>query len=145
VTDAIIIDLDGTLCNTDHRQHFMQQKKKDWKSFYAGLNADPIHEWCHKIVNFFWGSHKVIFLSGRPGEYRKNTESWLDLYRVKYNYLYMREIGDYRKDCIIKREIYLKKIKPNYNILFCIDDRKQVVDMWREEGLTCLQCAPGEF
>jgi len=26
-----------------------------------------------------------------------------------------------------------------------IDDRQVVVDFWRAEGLTCLQCAPGDF
>jgi len=26
-----------------------------------------------------------------------------------------------------------------------VEDRTRVVQMWREEGLVCLQCAPGEF
>ena len=30
------------------------------------------------------------------------------------------------------------------DILFVVDDRQKVVDMWREEGLTCLQCADWE-
>lgn len=57
----------------------------------------------------------------------------------------MRKTGDYRKDCIVKEEIYRKDIEPIYDILFCVDDRKQVVDAWRELGLTCLQCAEGNF
>ncbi len=31
------------------------------------------------------------------------------------------------------------------NILFAVDDRQRVVDMWREKGITCLQCADGNF
>jgi hypothetical protein len=30
-------------------------------------------------------------------------------------------------------------------ILFVVADRSRVVEMWRSEGLVCLQCAPGEF
>jgi hypothetical protein len=26
-----------------------------------------------------------------------------------------------------------------------VDDRQKVVDMWRAEGLTCFQVAPGDF
>lgn len=31
------------------------------------------------------------------------------------------------------------------NILFVIDDRDSVVEMWRRNGLTVLQCAKGDF
>lgn len=57
----------------------------------------------------------------------------------------MRKDGDFRKDSIVKEEIYREWIEPFHEVLFCIDDRKQVVDMWRSIGLTCLQCAEGNF
>jgi hypothetical protein len=31
------------------------------------------------------------------------------------------------------------------NILYAVDDRKRVVDMWRSNGITCLQVAEGNF
>jgi hypothetical protein len=31
------------------------------------------------------------------------------------------------------------------NILFTVDDRQKVVDFWRANGITCLQCAAGKF
>lgn len=36
-------------------------------------------------------------------------------------------------------------IKNQYNILYVLDDRKQVVDMWRELGLIVLDVAGHEF
>jgi len=57
----------------------------------------------------------------------------------------MRPTGDNRKDAIVKREIFDREIRDRYRILFVLDDRNQVVDMWRELGLTCLQVAPGDF
>ena len=57
----------------------------------------------------------------------------------------MRKDYDNRQDAVIKEEIYKLHIQPKFNVLFCVDDRKQVVDMWRRIGLICLQCAEGEF
>ena len=31
------------------------------------------------------------------------------------------------------------------DVLMTVDDRQKVVDMWRAEGLTCFQVAPGDF
>ena len=61
-----------------------------------------------------------------------------------YKKLVMRKTGDYRKDSIVKREMFEEHIEGKYNVLFVLDDRNQVVDMWRKElGLTCLQCNYG--
>lgn len=57
----------------------------------------------------------------------------------------MRPEGDKRKDSIVKAELFDKHIKDNYAVDFVLDDRNQVVKMWRDMGLKCLQVAPGEF
>ena len=31
------------------------------------------------------------------------------------------------------------------DVFMTVDDRQKVVDMWRENGLTCFQVAPGDF
>ena len=45
---------------------------------------------------------------------------------------YYKPENDYRKDNIIKKEIFDNYLKDVYNILFVYDDRNQVVNMWRE-------------
>ena len=59
--------------------------------------------------------------------------------------LYMRAEGDHRPDWIVKKELFLNEISKKYNIELVIDDRQQVVDMWRSLGLTCFQVAEGNF
>lgn len=143
-TRAIIVDLDGTLCDTSHRQHLVEAKK--WGAFYDALSADPVNSWCRQLIR---GMGKLyyatILVSGRPESHRKQTEAWLDVHGFDPHELLMRKTGDYRKDSIVKEEIYREDIEPYHEILFCVDDRKQVVDMWRSLGLTCLQCAEGNF
>lgn len=152
---AIIVDLDGTMCNTDHRQHLVEAKK--WDAFYEALDHDPINKWCDDLVFAMTAGDamrvQTIFVSGRPEKYRTKTENWFCLHWGLEREelldgtfrLYMRGDGDFRKDSIVKEEIYRSHIEQNYEVMFCIDDRKQVVDMWRSIGLVCLQCAEGDF
>ena len=56
----------------------------------------------------------------------------------------MRQDGDFRRDDIVKQEILDKYIDKD-RVLFVLDDRDQVVDMWRRNGLTCFQVAEGDF
>jgi hypothetical protein len=52
----------------------------------------------------------------------------------------MRKAGDGRKDTIVKKEMFLELVHPNYNVEFIVDDRPSVCRMWREEiGLKVLQ------
>lgn len=149
--DAIIVDLDGTMCDTSHRQHLVDAKK--WDEFYEALDHDPINQWCDDVV---WAVQnemrwKIIYVSGRPEKYRKKTVAWFtEKWGVEVGQdedfkLFMRKDGDFRQDAIIKKEIYQNHIEPFFNVKLCIDDRKQVVDMWRSLGLVCFQCAEGDF
>lgn len=144
LTKAIIVDLDGTLCNVDHRLHFVRDKRKNWNKFFLELVNDPINVWCHEIIKRF-SDYQILLVSGRPEDHRDITEQWLEEKGIEYKSLHMRKTGDFRKDDIVKTEIYNSFIKDNYDVLFTIDDRKQVVDMWRSLGLVCLQCAEGNF
>lgn len=60
-------------------------------------------------------------------------------YGILYD-LFMREA-----DYIVKAELFDKYVRHNYNVIGVLDDRTQVVNMWRSMGLTCLQVAPGDF
>lgn len=143
-THAIIIDLDGTLADITDRQHHLQAKK-DWKSFFAGIPNDRINSWCKAIIEKFRIDYKIIIVTGRPRDYETTTIAWLNRFDVKYDEIFFRRAGDNRSDDIVKKEIYEANIKPNYNVLFVVDDRKRVVDMWRAQGLVCLQCDVGDF
>ena len=75
----------------------------------------------------------------------EDTKDWLDFHQIKYDEIFMRPKNDYRKDNVVKLEIYNNKIKDNYNVIGCFDDRQQVVNMWREHGLLVYHVADGRF
>lgn len=142
---AIIVDLDGTLADIRVRLKHLEGKKKDWKSFNKTIETDEIHEWCREILVRFADDHKIILVSGRVEDLMEETESWLEKYEVPYDELYLRASQDHRPDTVVKLEIYKEFIKDRFHIVFVLEDRRKVVDMWRGEGLVVLQCAPGDF
>ena len=60
--------------------------------------------------------------------------------------LEMRREKDGRQDAIVKRELFDTHILGKYYVEFVLDDRNQVVDLWRNDlGLTCFQVNYGDF
>lgn len=142
---ALIVDMDGTLADIRIRLKHLNGKKKDWKSFNKSIETDALHEWCREIMRRFSHDHQIIIVSGRTDELKKQTIEWLKKFDVPYHHLFMRRHNDFRPDNIIKLEIYENEIRDKFQVIFVLDDRQKVVDMWRGEGLVVLQCAPGDF
>jgi predicted kinase len=133
--DGIIVDMDGTLALLNGRNPY------DASRCESDLPNHPVLDTVHK----WQSSLNIIVASGRTDNYQPQTERWLQKYGVNYTNIYMRKTGDQRKDSIIKEEIYRQNIEGKYNIRFVLDDRQQVVDMWRSLGLTVFQVAEGNF
>ena len=133
--DAVIVDMDGTLALMNGRSPY------DVSCCDLDLPNYPVLETVQKLQD----SKTIIIMSGRTDDGKEKTESWLRKYEVKYQHIYMRATGDMRKDSIIKQELYERFIRNKFNISFILDDRQQVVDMWRGLGLTVFQVAEGDF
>lgn len=147
---VIVCDLDGTLCDVEHRRHFVKKpagEKKDWVGFFRGMADDKPQQWCMDILKKFseFKQHTIVYCSGRPDNWKKLTMEWLEKYEAPNGYLFMRPRSDSRQDNIVKEIILDFEILTRFTPYFMIDDRKQVVDMWRARGYTCLACAEGDF
>lgn len=145
MTDEIVIfDIDGTLADVSERIHHVRKKPKNWNAFFQGMAQDKaIHSMVRLCNVLFASGIQIILCSGRSEEHRDETVKWLAEKGVNYHDLLLRKDKDRRPDSTVKREM-LAKIERS-KILFVVEDRSRVVEMWRSEGLVCLQCAPGEF
>ena len=135
---AIIVDVDGTLADMKGVRTPFEWDKVEY---------DKPHRDIIQLVQHLeeTGAYKIIITTGRDGVCERATRQWLEAWQVPYDDFYIRKAGDFRKDNIIKSEIYMDHIRPKYDVKFVIDDRDQVVDMWRSLGLRVLQVAPGNF
>lgn len=133
---AIICDLDGTLALHQDRGPFDYHK----------VDTDKVNSPVYEILSAMsvCGRH-IVYLSGREDVAREKTESWLKTNGCPNGPLFMRAAKDFRKDSIVKYELFDQHIRPYYRVEFVLDDRDQVVKMWRDLGLTCLQVNYGNF
>ena len=145
MTDEIVIfDIDGTLADVSERIHHVRNKPKNWNAFFQGMAQDKAIHSVVRLCNILYASGiQIILCSGRSEEHREQTVEWLAQQGVNYHDLLLRKNNDRRSDTEVKRELLANLDKSK--ILFVVEDRSRVVEMWRSEGLVCLQCAPGEF
>ena len=145
MTDEIVIfDIDGTMADVSERIHHVRKKPKNWPAFFRGMAQDKAIHSMVRLCNILYDSGiQIILCSGRSEEHRDETVRWMAQQGVRYHKLILRENSDRRSDTEVKREMLAQIDKSK--ILFVVEDRSRVVEMWRSEGLVCLQCAPGEF
>ena len=134
---ALICDLDGTLALMNGRNPF------DASTCDEDLLNEPVY---NVVKNHASLGYKVILLTGRHDTHKPQTLKWLEQHEVPYDMLVMRKAKDMRKDSIVKKEFFDNEIRGKFYVDFVLDDRNQVVDMWRKElGLACLQVNYGDF
>lgn len=134
---AVICDLDGTLSLLNGRDPYNA----------ATCDNDLLNEPIAAALKMAkQQGYQVILLSGREDKFREPTVRFLDKHQIGYDLLLMRTSNDFRKDNIIKRELFEGEIQGKYFVEFLLDDRNQVVDMWRKDlHLPCFQVNYGDF
>jgi predicted secreted acid phosphatase len=138
--DAIIVDLDGTLSDSTPREHYLEQKPKDYESFNReSINDKPVPralKYIYAALNAGWC---VIFLTGRDDKWRTQTEKWLkDNVKglTKSNYLLlMRPTGSFATAVDYKKKAYEQRIKNSYNVHLALDDDPEILQMWKSLGI----------
>lgn len=141
---SIIVDLDGTLALCEHRLHYIKQEPADWDGFFLACDRDAVNLPVALTVSALHNAgHRIVIFSGRGAIAELPTKIWLSRHNIRYSEIRMRPEGDFSPDAELKRR-WLEEIGVE-NVLFTIDDRQAVVDMWRDMGLTCMQVAPGDF
>src|SRR5208283_1298481 len=143
-----IVDIDGTLADGSRRVHFVQNRPRDWKSYFEAMEGDtPVYA-VQRAVQEAFKERTICIVSGRPDDYQARTIQWLNKYEIPFDWLIMRPAGDHRDDTIVKKEILelmLDSIartcpfgmcySPKSHIEFVWDDRPKVIRMWKEQGL----------
>ncbi|ALA48492.1 polynucleotide kinase [Mycobacterium phage Lolly9] len=140
--EAIIVDIDGTLAQMAGRSPYD----------YSQVHTDTVDEQIKWLVNeMHMRNVEVLIVSGRDCSCREATEEWLRVNGIRYDELHMRPTGavdnhgNKLPDYLVKSTLFDENIRGKYNVRFVLDDRNQVVDLWRSLGLKCLQVQPGDF
>jgi len=154
----VICDIDGTLMNVEKRVEYAKKHKKDtdrvmdWDIFLnpmVMLEFDTPNKDVVGVIKSLYHSdlenYNLIITSARNERHRDVTMKQLELARVDYDAMYLRDDGDMRPDDIVKEELLGKIRADGYNPTIAFDDRNQVVNKWRELGINCYQVRSGDF
>ena len=129
---VVLVDIDGTVALVGNRSPYDVTRVSE---------DTPNHSVIAAVRAMHAAGYGVIFCSGRDA-----TEAWLrEHVGVPYLALHMRAPGDFRKDTVVKREIFDRELRDRYHVVGVFEDRAQVVRMWRALGLTVFQVAEGDF
>ena len=150
----VICDVDGTIVNIEKRHALAKAgakkgKKLNWNIFLDDkviLENDVEQEDVTGVIkSLIQSGHRVIITSARNERHRTVTENSLNVAGVFRSALFLRPDGDFRTDSEFKQEVLNSLIANDWKPDLVFDDRNQVVNMWRQNGLTCVQVAEGNF
>lgn len=145
-----IFDIDQTISDTTHRQHFAE--RKDWNRFHNLCDLDAPLQHCaghldRLLVNAESASvvdrNFFLFITGRPERYKDVTRTWLLKHFPKLanarSDLLMRPELDFRKSPDVKERLlnlWLERNKLSiHNIEAVYDDREDVRERFAEMGI----------
>lgn len=134
---CIICDLDGTLAEIGDRNPYDA----------STCEQDGVNPVVDDIL--YYAGVSVFYFSGRSNKYREQTIAFLN--KTKDNsrrgpwYMYLNDQLIMRSECdpqtsdwIIKKQMYDDHIAGKYNVFFAIDDRPQVIRLWKSLGIRVL-------
>lgn len=146
----VVFDLDGTIADDRHREPYLKQRPKQWEEYYSLCSLDlPI--WPTIAIFRMMLANPRTFRSvaiwtGRVDTTRADTEDWLRTYATSRPVrLIMRPAGNRTDDDDLKRTWLYEARQRGEAPDLVFEDRSRVVAMWRAEGVTCHQVAPGAF
>ena len=154
---TVIFDLDGTLDLIDSRRFLATNQvtgKMDWDIFFDPKNIS-LDQPNTPVITMAQTLHsqgfRIVIFSGRSKATYRTTRQWLIQNDVPFDDLHMRpndrDTGGhwhFMSDNKLKQH-WLDTLVDKDDIFAVFDDRQQVVDMWRDNGLTCFQVADGNF
>lgn len=131
-----VYDIDGTLAIKGDRDIFDDSK----------LHLDmEIKEVGHILRALSKDGYKTVFVSGRQDSCMGTTVKWLKDNNLWMNdsEIFMRKAKDQRNDSIVKEEIVLNNLVPNFNVVGVVDDRIGVTRNFHKLGVFVLNVNQG--
>ncbi|MCK1797255.1 hypothetical protein MTQ01_14735 [Streptomyces sp. XM4193] len=133
-----VFDLDGTLCDTRHRLHFLESRPKDWAAFFRAARQDPPLPEGVRLAREWARECELGYVTGRPERCRRDTERWLAEQGLPAGELWMRENRDFRPARVAKL-VLLRSLAERRRVRVVVDDDVRVCEAYEEAGFTVVR------
>jgi len=136
--EAIVVDMDGTLCDVSSIEHLVDRSLSAQRNFYEfhsqSIDCPANPEVLAAVLTSEAAGHAVVIVSAREERWSLLTALWLKEHGVNYADMYLRANGDSRPDSEVKRDIAARLLK-KYDVLLALDDREELMPVWNDAGI----------
>jgi len=140
--DAVIYDVDGTLCDVSTIRHYVEAPKgqRNFDAFHkAGTTVCPPNHWVAQAARDDHAAGRaVLIVSARMQKWGRPTIRWAQAWDIPFTDAWFRPNNDFRPDHLVKRDIYHDICSRGYNVVKAYDDNPSIVDLWRELQVECV-------
>lgn len=134
--DAVIFDMDGTLCDVEPVRHYVTGPRRNFDAFHrASLFCYPNPVAMAIYRHPSTQSHDIVIVTARDARYEQVTRLWLARNQIDFDALYMRPWGDTRADAVVKEEILTQIRGDGFDPILAIDDRDDIIAVWQAAGI----------
>jgi hypothetical protein len=137
--------MDGVLSDAASRQHFIERGRRDWRAFFDACGDDPLIEEVARVVELLDDELVVVLLTGRPLRVQPQTLAWLERYRLRWDLLIMRDVGDYSAAREFKRDTVHDLRQYGFDLRLAFEDDRRNLEMFRSEGVPCVYVHSGYY
>lgn len=134
---AVIFDVDGTLVDVRGIRPLLAGPGR-FPAFHRASIDCPPNQWVLDAAHEQAAAGlAVLIVTAREAVplYRHITAWWLALHEVPSEAMWMRAVGDYRPDAIVKKEM-LAKILRSWEPVHAWDDTPEVIEqVWEPAGI----------
>jgi len=134
--DAVLFDLDGTLCDTSTIEHLTRGPDRDYAAFHAASAHCPPRADVLAALEAARGSGRAILLwTGREFVWRDLTLDWLAAHGIAFEGLYMRLAADYRPAATVKAALLKDIADDGFRVVEAWEDDLAIVELLRQAGV----------
>ncbi len=135
--DAVIADLDGTLCDVSEIKHLVEGEERDFHGFHAAsAGCPPVEAVVDAVRAAKVAGRGILVVTSREFIWRDLTLDWLAQHEIPYDELVMRIVGDYRPDHVVKAEMLDDLEKRGWSVGEAWEDADDIADLWASRGIT---------
>lgn len=142
---AVVFDMDGVLSDAAGRQHYLEWPRRDWDTFFEACGEDQVIDEVARLLDLLDPTLGVVLLTARPLRVRPQTLGWLDRYRLRWDLLVMRPMGEYSAARHFKRDVVDDLRSVGFDLRLAFEDDQRNVDMFHAAGVPCVYIHSGYY
>jgi hypothetical protein len=133
------------LSDAASRQHYIEGGRRDWDAFFEACGDDPLIDEVACLLSLLDPALAIILLTGRPLRVQPQTMAWLERYKLKWDLLVMRDVGDYAAARTFKRRSVTELRHYGFDLKLAFEDDRRNLEMFRGEGVPCVYIHSGYY